>query len=306
MLVVDIRHWLTPDLSLPTDNLRLRRQVLKIARLVEYGGPLPPGHTRETLVECSRRPNRQQCLGLLWVTKQDVETIFAHCLICGGGYDPHQRLGGYGLGGGADGTGRGAGGPLTCRSVGLGLYAEIRLSRAVVSRSQSAGLLRELPRLGFDPDGSIEPSGLYAPGFVPEVTGASKVDQRLRFRSFLRRAPSVGSSQPRCSTRHRPCRTTPPGSRESSERLRPRLPIWRLRVVGPQLRPAVGLPSALRTRRLPQKGAAGRRPQLLPIGRAQSSPPLKKIRYSIRDDVVEPKLAYWAFRSRSTSTSCRA
>ncbi len=84
MLVVDIRHWLTPDLSLPTDNLRLRRQVLKIARLVEYGGPLPPGHTRETLVECSRRPNRQQCLGLLWVTKQDVETIFAHCLICGG------------------------------------------------------------------------------------------------------------------------------------------------------------------------------------------------------------------------------
>ena len=95
--------------------MRLRRQVLKIARLVEYGGPLPVGHTRETLVECSRRPNRQQCLGLLWVTKQDDEAIFAHCLACGGDRDPHQRVGGDGLGGGADGAGGAAGDSLGAR-----------------------------------------------------------------------------------------------------------------------------------------------------------------------------------------------
>ena len=51
MLIVDPWHWLDKDGDLPVDNARLRRQVLRVARLIEYGGPLLPLHTRETLVE---------------------------------------------------------------------------------------------------------------------------------------------------------------------------------------------------------------------------------------------------------------
>lgn len=40
MLVVDPWHGLTEDGHLPDDNMRLRRRVLRIARLIEYGGPL--------------------------------------------------------------------------------------------------------------------------------------------------------------------------------------------------------------------------------------------------------------------------
>src|SRR5262249_8893553 len=51
MVVVDPHHWLLEDGSLPTENLRLRRRALRIARTIEYGGPLRRGETRETLVE---------------------------------------------------------------------------------------------------------------------------------------------------------------------------------------------------------------------------------------------------------------
>ena len=80
-LVVDIRHWLHHD-DIPHDNPTLRRRVLHIARLIEYGGPLSHGEFRETLVECSCRPKRKPCLGLLWVTKEDDDRIYAYCLIC--------------------------------------------------------------------------------------------------------------------------------------------------------------------------------------------------------------------------------
>lgn len=82
-LVVDPWHWLDPDGGIPHDNLRLRKQVLRVARLIEYGGPLERGTVRETLVECSCRPGRKLCPGLLWVEKLADDSIFAHCLICG-------------------------------------------------------------------------------------------------------------------------------------------------------------------------------------------------------------------------------
>ena len=79
VLVVDIRHWLD-DTGNPARPVR--RQALRIARLIEYGGPLAPGYTRETLVECSRRPGRAPCEGLLWVVKTEAALIEAICRVC--------------------------------------------------------------------------------------------------------------------------------------------------------------------------------------------------------------------------------
>jgi hypothetical protein len=52
MLVVDPWHWLTEDGEFVVDNPRLYRRMLRIARFIEYGGPLKEDETRETLVEC--------------------------------------------------------------------------------------------------------------------------------------------------------------------------------------------------------------------------------------------------------------
>ena len=43
---------------------------------------LQPGETRLTLVECSRRPERKPCEGLLWVTKTEDDYLYAWCPIC--------------------------------------------------------------------------------------------------------------------------------------------------------------------------------------------------------------------------------
>ena len=80
-LIVDIRHWLDENGNIP-DDPRIRRQALRVARLIEAGGPLKAGESRETLVECSCRPDRKQCLGLMWVEKCDEEHIHAECLVC--------------------------------------------------------------------------------------------------------------------------------------------------------------------------------------------------------------------------------
>jgi hypothetical protein len=77
--VINIQHWLGED-GEPVPALR--RQVLRIARLIEYAGPLEVGQTRGTLVECSRRVERRPCQALLWVSKRDAETIEACCLGC--------------------------------------------------------------------------------------------------------------------------------------------------------------------------------------------------------------------------------
>ncbi|MBX3230680.1 MAG: hypothetical protein KIT84_00570 [Labilithrix sp.] len=57
--------------------------MLRIARFIEYGGPLQKNETRETLIECVKHPNRKPCLGLMWVVKAPDEDIIAHCMACG-------------------------------------------------------------------------------------------------------------------------------------------------------------------------------------------------------------------------------
>lgn len=82
MLVVDPWHWLDANGNLPTDNLRLRRQVLRVARFIEYGGPLKPLECRETLMECRKRPGGKPCTGLMWVEKTERDDIQAFCRVC--------------------------------------------------------------------------------------------------------------------------------------------------------------------------------------------------------------------------------
>lgn len=81
-LVVDPWHWLTEDGQFVFDNPRLYRRMLRIARFIEYGGPLKRNMTRETLIECKRRPKGRACVGLMWVVKTDDDAIVAHCMLC--------------------------------------------------------------------------------------------------------------------------------------------------------------------------------------------------------------------------------
>lgn len=60
----------------------LRRRILRLARLIEYGGPLVHGAARRTLVECQCRPGRHPCAGLLWVIKTEDDLISTWCPIC--------------------------------------------------------------------------------------------------------------------------------------------------------------------------------------------------------------------------------
>jgi hypothetical protein len=57
---------------------------LRVARFIEYGGPLAAGESRQTLVECLRRPRGERCLGLMWVikTSSDTDAIDAFCPVC--------------------------------------------------------------------------------------------------------------------------------------------------------------------------------------------------------------------------------
>jgi hypothetical protein len=82
MLVVDPWHWLTEDGHFLVDNPRLYRQMLRIARFIEYGGTLKRNETRETLLECKRRPKGKPCVGLMWVAKTGDDGILAHCILC--------------------------------------------------------------------------------------------------------------------------------------------------------------------------------------------------------------------------------
>jgi hypothetical protein len=82
MLVVDPWMWLKEDGSLPTDNPRLRRRIIRVARFIEYGGDLAKLESRETLMECRRRPAGQPCPGFLWVTKTQHDDIISFCMVC--------------------------------------------------------------------------------------------------------------------------------------------------------------------------------------------------------------------------------
>lgn len=83
MLVVDPWDWLEKDGSLPVQDSRLRRRVLRIARFVEYGGPLGRGEVQRTLIECARRPAGKPCTGLLWVQKTEDDGLLVMCPECG-------------------------------------------------------------------------------------------------------------------------------------------------------------------------------------------------------------------------------
>ena len=82
MRIVDVTHWLDEHGHIPTDNPRFRRQVLRVAQFIEYGGPLKQAEFRETLVTCRRRPGGCSCLGLMWVKKTQDDSILAYCLVC--------------------------------------------------------------------------------------------------------------------------------------------------------------------------------------------------------------------------------
>jgi hypothetical protein len=82
MLVVDPWHWLTEDGHFVTDNPRLYSRMLRIARFIEYGADLAKNETRETLLECKRRPKGKACLGLMWVVKTLDDGILGHCVVC--------------------------------------------------------------------------------------------------------------------------------------------------------------------------------------------------------------------------------
>ena len=82
MLIVDPRHWLEKDGSIPTTNPRLRRNIIRVARLIEYGGPLTLGYARATLLECQKRPARRLRTGLLFVAKLKDNTLLAFCPTC--------------------------------------------------------------------------------------------------------------------------------------------------------------------------------------------------------------------------------
>lgn len=81
-LMVDINHWLDENGELPTRNLRVRRNALRIVRFIEYGGTLKQREGRETLIECKKRPRGKSCLGLMWVAKLNDDRLEAHCPAC--------------------------------------------------------------------------------------------------------------------------------------------------------------------------------------------------------------------------------
>lgn len=81
-LIVDVRHWLE-DGEIPSIDRRLRTNVLRMARFIEAAGPIPALHGRETLVECTKRPSRRPCPGLMWVRKGADARIEAYCIVCG-------------------------------------------------------------------------------------------------------------------------------------------------------------------------------------------------------------------------------
>jgi hypothetical protein len=76
-------HFLADDGGLPdSDDTRVRKAALRVAGLIEAGGPLRVGQMRETLVACDRRIERKPCPGLLWVRKADDGRIHAWCFVC--------------------------------------------------------------------------------------------------------------------------------------------------------------------------------------------------------------------------------
>lgn len=78
-----INPWdlLAEDGSFPMEPA-LRARAIRVAQCIEYGGDLARGHSRETLIQCRRRPNGHPCPGLLHVLKQSDDAIHVFCPYC--------------------------------------------------------------------------------------------------------------------------------------------------------------------------------------------------------------------------------
>ena len=79
--VVNPWHLLTEDGSFPEEPA-VRAQAIRVAQCIEYGGNLGRGYSRETLIQCRRRPDGAACPGLLHVLKQDNDAIHVFCACC--------------------------------------------------------------------------------------------------------------------------------------------------------------------------------------------------------------------------------
>ncbi len=79
--VVNPWHWLDENGHFPEEP-KLRAKMIRVAQCIEYAGPMPRGHGRETLIPCRRRPGGKSCTGFLWVLKQTDDAILAFCERC--------------------------------------------------------------------------------------------------------------------------------------------------------------------------------------------------------------------------------
>ena len=82
VLIVDPWHWMSEDEWFPENNPAVRKNLLRVARLIEYGAELESREIRSTLVECTKRPHRQPCPGFMIVLKEPEGTIYAECMTC--------------------------------------------------------------------------------------------------------------------------------------------------------------------------------------------------------------------------------
>ena len=69
--------------ALPPEDSPARLQALRVARLIEYAGPIGQGESCVTLIECPHRPGRRRCFEFLWVNKDVEDRIVASCPRCG-------------------------------------------------------------------------------------------------------------------------------------------------------------------------------------------------------------------------------
>jgi hypothetical protein len=83
MLVVDPWDWLDPEGELPANHPRVRRRLLAVLRVVEYGSRLRPTERCATLIECRRRPGGHRCTGLWAVERAVNDSLLAFCPVCG-------------------------------------------------------------------------------------------------------------------------------------------------------------------------------------------------------------------------------
>lgn len=82
--ITDLRHYLTPDGSLPELPGPVLGFALFLGSIVAWVTSHPaPGHTR-TNVPCRRRPGRRRCVAeIVARLRLDGETIAWQCPLCG-------------------------------------------------------------------------------------------------------------------------------------------------------------------------------------------------------------------------------